>query len=232
MKIAIITSICGSSSSLPQPTVQFKDIDYVAFVDRDHDTSTIWEQRKALDFTLDSHYKGRRNAKIYKVLPQFFLPDYDYWIWVDSCHDVVMHPQEIIDNYLKEGEIGVWKHRKRTCVYREGGGLLGMKWDHPSLITDQMTYYREDGLPKNNGLIEASALIRKNTPSICVLNLRWWEQICRYSSRDQLSLPYTLWKSNITPVFLPGTVNGGTGKHTNPLIPQVRKHISRNRKLR
>ena len=76
------------------------------------------------------------------------------------------------------------------------------------------------GYPRNNGLYELPVSIRKNTDNIKILNLRWWEQICRYSSRDQISMPFVLWKTNITPKLLPGYANGGL--NANPIMPQVR----------
>ena len=222
MKIAILTALCGSVSPLPEPTVVFEDVDYIAFVDREHRGVDTWKQKKALDFTLDPAYKGRRNAKIYKVAPHLFLPDYDYWIWVDPTHDVVVHPKQIFTDHLQDKEIGLWRHPIRNCIYQEATTLLELKWDHPHLITSQMEHYKKEGYPEDNGLIEAPVLIRKNTSRIQTMNLRWWEQICRYSSRDQLSLPYALWKSKIDPLLLPGKLSGGSPANTNPLIPQLR----------
>tara|TARA_R110000803_G_scaffold137035_3_gene204055 strand:+ start:301 stop:972 length:672 start_codon:yes stop_codon:yes gene_type:complete len=219
MKIAIITSIFGLNTKLRDPSNKFDGVDYIAFVDHKHDCS-VWEQRNALNFTLDNKYNGRRNAKIYKVLPQMFLPEYDYWFWVDSTHEVIVHPKEIIEKYLGESEIGLWKHTDRNCSYKEAEIINQLNYDHKSLVNEQINYYSSMGYPKNNGLYELPVSIRKNTDNTKILNLRWWEQICRYSSRDQISMPFVLWKTNITPKLLPGYANGGL--NANPIMPQVR----------
>jgi hypothetical protein len=83
-----------------------------------------------------------------------------------------------------------------------------------------MEYFESTKYPKNNGLYELPCSIRKNTEIINKMNLMWWEIICRYSSRDQISLPYVLHKLNIQPLILEGCANcGGYG---NKIIPQVR----------
>ena len=220
MKIAILTSICGINTRLRNPNVKFEGVDYIAFVDNPHPQAPMWEQREALNFTLDGKYIGRRNAKIYKVMPQMFLPEYDYWFWVDATHEVIIHPQKIIENYIGDAEIALWKHTDRDCVYKEAAILAQLRYDHLPLIQAQTQYYTSVGYPANNGLYELPVSIRKNTDDIKVLNMRWWEQICRYSSRDQLSMPFVLWKGNITPKILPGWANGGLRQ--NPIMPQVR----------
>ena len=180
----------------------------------------MWEQRVALDFTLDDRFNGRRNAKIYKVMPQMFLPDYDYWFWVDSTHSVIIHPKEIIEKYLGDSEIGLWKHTDRDCAYSEANIIKNLNYDHIDLVDRQIEYYKSVGYPVNNGLYELPVSIRKNTDKIKILNMRWWEQICRYSSRDQISMPFVLWKTGIQPKLLPGYANGGL--NANPIMPQVR----------
>ena len=220
MKIAVITSMFGLKTKLKDPSKKFDGVDYIAFVDRTHEGCVVWEQRNALNFTLDDRFNGRRNAKIYKVLPQMFLPKYDYWFWVDSTHEVIIHPKEIIENYLGDSEIGLWKHTDRNCAYKEAEIINQLNYDHKHLISNQINYYLSMDYPKENGLYELPVSIRKNTDNIKILNLRWWEQICRFSSRDQISMPFVLWKTNITPKLLPGYANGGL--NANPIMPQVR----------
>jgi len=218
-KVAIITAICGNVAKLHTPNNIFKDVDYFAFVDKPQKCEG-WTQLPALDFSLDSLYRNRRNAKIYKIMPHLFFPDYNYWIWHDPTHEVIENPLEFCEQYLHNKDLGVFKHTHRTCIYEEASELLKLKYDLPENIHRQMDYYRSQCYPKNNGLYELPTFIRKNTDKIKVLNLRWWEQICKYSSRDQLSLPFVAWKTAVSICTLPGYANGGL--HKNKLIPQIR----------
>lgn len=219
MKIAILTSISGINNKLINPLNIFDNVDYHAFVDNITDNS-IWTQHKNLDFTIDNKYKGRRNAKIYKILPNLFLPEYDYYFWADSTHEVILDPYHVVNNIINNSDIALFKHTHRDCVYDEADELISLNYDHIHLIQEQKKYYESNNYPKNNGLYELPCSIRKNTEIINTMNLMWWEIICRYSSRDQISLPYVLHKLNIYPHILDGCAN--CGFYGNDIIPQVR----------
>jgi hypothetical protein len=223
MKILIFTAICGIPNPLVDPIEKYDGVDYIAFVDKYHDCS-VWQQKKSHDFTTDDTYRGRRNAKIYKILPHLMFPGYDYYFWVDSTHEVIQHPITIIEQYLKGGSLGVFNHHCRDCVYDEGKVVVECGLDKPELVNPQLEYYERMGYPRNNGLWELTAFIRKNTPETQVMNLRWWEQICKYSSRDQISFNVVLWTLNIIPTVLPGIV---LGMDQNPLITQKRLDIKK-----
>lgn len=228
MRIAIITALFGDRDILEDPKIVHSNIDYYAFVDKKYNCK-IWQQKDIFDFTIDDKYRGRRNAKIYKILPQLFLPDYDYWFWVDPTHEVVEKPEIIIESYLKKNDIAVWKHTARNCAYQEANEIINLNYDHLTNICELVGFLNLKGFPKNYGLYELSSFIRKNTTRIQLFNIKWWEIICKYSSRDQISFPFLLWKLNIIPTILPGYINGYNENGQlgcNNLIPQKRTHLT------
>jgi hypothetical protein len=203
IKIAVITSNIGERCGglLMEQSKKFDGIDYHAFVDEKKQES-MWIQHDSIDFTNDKSFKDRRNAKIYKILPFLFLPNYDYYIWIDSTHNIVKHPLEIIKSI--NSDISVFKHSERNCIYDESNAVKYLKYDYPELVDKQMSDYFMDGYPPKNGLYELPCFIVKNSDKIKKLSLMWWEQICKYTSRDQLSFPYVIWKMNMTPQVLQG----------------------------
>ncbi|MHA8108527.1 glycosyltransferase domain-containing protein [Aquirufa sp. A-Brett2-W8] len=219
LKIAVITSISGMSNKLKNPKIIFDNVDYFAFVDEIQHNS-IWNQRLISDFTIDDKYQGRRNAKIFKVLPHLFLPEYDYFFWVDSTHELILDPYYVIKNIISEADIALFRHSQRNCVYDEADELIKLNYDHVNLINSQIDFYKSKNFPKNVGLFELPCSIRKNTPQINTLNLMWWELICKYSSRDQISLPFAMHKLSIEPFILDGFANNGF--YSNKIMPQVR----------
>ena len=80
----------------------------------------LWIKHPIIPFSSDVRYKNRRDAKVYKVLPFAFLPDYDYYFWIDSTHTLQANPQEVISKYLTNSDVGVFKHPQRDCIYIEG----------------------------------------------------------------------------------------------------------------
>ena len=117
MKIAVITSSIGSNSLLDP--IAFDGVDYHAFVDYNV-SNDKWITHPTISFSSDPTYSNRRNAKVYKILPFAFLPDYDYYFWVDSTHILETDPYEVIDKYLSNSDVAVFKHPERNCIYPEG----------------------------------------------------------------------------------------------------------------
>jgi hypothetical protein len=228
MKIAIFTALYGNRNTLSDPTVVHDNVDYVAFVDRQHPQCKVWKQVIGPKFTCDNNYQHRRNAKIYKILPNLYSSEYDYYFWVDATHDVVANPFDICKEYLSDNDIALFKHTTRNCTYDEAIEVKRLQLDDSNLIDFQLAFYKRGGMPSGYGLFELPVMVRKNTQRILDLNLKWWEQICKFSSRDQLSFMYCLWKLGIEPTVLPGFANGinpNTGKiGNNNLIPQTRNH--------
>jgi hypothetical protein len=221
-RVAIVTALCGNRESLVNPPEVFPNADYHAFVSKWHPDAKKWIQHEVAPFSNDPKYALRRNAKIYKILPQLFIPNYEYYIWHDVSHNVISEPEAMCDQYLKGSDIGCFKHTQRNCIYDEGQVLKELKYDHIELLEKQIEFYRSRKYPANIGLFEMSAFICRNTPAILTLKLKWWDNICRYSSRDQLSFMYALWETGISPAVLPGFANG---MRNNPLVTQTRQHV-------
>ena len=215
MKIAVLTSSIGSTKLLePKP---FDGVDYHAFVDYEND-NTSWIKHPIIPFSSDVRYKNRRDAKVYKVLPFAFLPDYDYYFWIDSTHTLQANPQDVIDKYLTNSDIAVFKHPQRDCIYIEGEFVKQIKFDHPNLLEDQLEFYKDMCYPKNNGLYELPVRVQRNTKLTQQMGWMWWEQICMFSSRDQISFPFVCHQLGIKPSILPGVANTIQG---NEIMPQL-----------
>ena len=219
MKIIIYTAVCGEQDELVDPEVVFENISYIAFVDKQYDCK-VWKQILIQEFSTDSVFKDRRNAKAYKVLSHLFLPDHDYSIWVDSTHELIYDPYEICGMF--KGDISLFNH-DRDCLYREAYLVKRDGLDWPDNTDRQIEFYKKEKMPESYKLYELVAFLRKKSPIIGKLNMMWWEQICKYSSRDQISLPYCLWKLDIIPEILPGNVF----RSENSFFKKKRNHLSR-----
>ena len=219
MKIAVVTTSAAANVP-PEPVIIADNIEYHAFVDGDLFSANIpgWTKHKIIDFTASFNFKSRRNAKIYKILPFLFLPNFDYYIYLDSGHILEKDPIDIINQFLQNSDIAVFKHPERNCVYEEGEEVKKISFDIPELIDRQLNFYRKANYPANNGLYELPARIQKNTEAVQRMSLMWWELICKYSSRDQISFPYACHTTNITPAILPGRANSFRG---NNIMPQI-----------
>ena len=58
--------------------------------------------------------------------------------------------------------------------------------------------YKKEDFPDNNGLVESCLIIRKhNEKEVIEQMVKWYDQIEKYSLRDQLSFNCISWKTGI-----------------------------------
>ena len=223
MKICVYTAIAGEKNLLTTPETVYPDVSYIAFVDRPYDCD-VWEQRELIDFSLDVRFRNRRNAKIYKINPELFLPEHDVSVWIDPTHELFSHPREFIERHalLESTDIAVFRHSARSCVYDEGEFVKTVGWkEHEHLLDMQLENYRDSGFPRGFGLFELMVIIRRNCQSTWRFNRCWWEQICKYSSRDQLSFPFVAWSLDAKVGVAPGFLTSPD----NEFARYVRRHL-------
>ena len=213
-KIAVLTASIGSLD-LYNPTKFLDQVDYHAFVSKDKvGIKDNWIRHEAPRFSVIDGFGDRRSAKFPKVLPHLAAPGYEYYIWIDCTNKLEEDPNILIEKYLKETDIACFKHDRRGCAYQEIDICIKNRLDQKKLLEDTKQFLKSKNFPKDLGLTENTCRIQRNTSLMNTMGLMWWELICKYSSRDQLTLPYVLNKLNISPSIMPGRAQG-----SNPYMP-------------
>ncbi len=206
----VYTAIFGNKDRLVDPQVTPRNVDFVCFTDQDL-SSAVWRVHKIEPEFSDS----RLQAKMFKVLPHKFLPDYDISIWVDGNVLIRGDVNKLIDKYLRDHDIAFFDHRNlqpdaRGCIYEEAKALLEMAGkgkvkDDPRIIQQQIDDYSAQGYPKNNGLIVGGVILRRhNLPQVIEVMEKWWQEINKYSIRDQLSFNFVAWQNKIDFGYIDG----------------------------
>lgn len=145
----------------------------------------------------DKSMTARLQARIAKTHMWEFLPDYDYYLWVDSsCRlrnkDAV---QWFLDK-LGKGDIAVFRHPHRHTVQEEADYLKKRLAMNCPYITPR--YENEDiggqlaAVNPDAPLYASTAFIYKDSPVVRGAMREWWYNISRYHSIDQLSLPHVI----------------------------------------
>jgi hypothetical protein len=188
----VLTCTLGNKDILKDPPKAFDSCDYIAIVDKDYDVK-VWQQYGHYNFSSIDQYTHRRNAKLYKVLSTILFPDYEYIIWHDANHQLMTNPSDIIDEY-GNFDMCLINHPLRDCAYDEMEVVAACNLDDLHNLYSQKIYYESKGFPKHNGLYAMGCHVKKNTPKMTTFELKWWEHICKFSSRDQCSFSYCLWE--------------------------------------
>jgi len=201
-KKVVYTALIGDRNRLICEPVYITDgWDYICFTDLDTIRTEVPIEQSAWEFrriknTIDVKKMSRR----IKILCDEYLPEYETSLYIDTRFRTVRD----IDSWIKEitngntYDIIVMRHNKRSCLYKEADFLD--KCNHSRytkvLIRKQITDYKAEGVPRYMGLYAPGIMVRKhgNDRVKCLMSC-WWEQIEKYSHRDQIGLAYSLWKN-------------------------------------
>lgn len=205
--VVVYTAISGKYDILRSHQYLVDSWDYVCFTDEQISGLHAWEIRPMKELgTLGAN----RKAKYYKLFPHKLFPEYEYSIWIDGNWDITgPHLEHVTKRLLKKKNLSIAlnPHNWRDCIFDEAKECIIRRLDKKKVIQKQMSYLRQKGFPKKQGLFEMNLILRKHhSPSVITLMESWWDMIMRFSKRDQLSFTYVLWRYFHRPdlLFEPG----------------------------
>jgi len=188
-KVLVYTAIFGKKGLPPfliNPNLALEDTDFVCFTDNpllksDHYTIVVIEPRFS---------DPTRDARKIKICGHPKMEGYNTAIWHD--YGVVMDCAKLPDliPFSSKFLISVFKHDE-TCSYAEARKCIELKKDKIWSLIRQMFFYAFiEKLPTRQGVYETGIMVLDvNTYFGSELQFNWWENVKRFSKRDQLSLP-------------------------------------------
>ncbi|MCD7471141.1 hypothetical protein HAX54_011451 [Datura stramonium] len=222
-RVVVSSCIFGSSDFLRRPTSKLiseyskKNVCFVMFVDEET-LSTLSKEGNAPD---DGGFVGlwrlvvvrnlpytdmRKTGKVPKFLTHRLFPSSRYSIWLDSKLRLATDPMLIIDHFLWQtgSEYAISNHYTRHCVWEEVLQNKRLNKYNHTAIDEQFSFYQSDGLTKFDPLNpnpslpsyvpEGSFIVRAHTPMSNLFSCLWFNEVDRFTSRDQLSFAYTFLK--------------------------------------
>ena len=139
----------------------------------------------------------RMTAKSFKVLPHRLFPKYSSSLWIDT--NMTINQSSIEEIKELDGHLmTTFSHNKRDYVYQEAIECVTKGKDTLMKMIVLMMYFYKENYYKQTSLRQCRWLLRKhNDQNIILLMESWWALIRKYSIRDQLSLPFCIWKGNV-----------------------------------
>ncbi|XP_062231907.1 probable hexosyltransferase MUCI70 [Phragmites australis] len=140
---------------------------------------------------------ARRNGKVPKLLLHRLFPNARYSIWIDGKLKLVRDPYQVLERFLwrKNVSFAISRHYKRFDVFEEAeANKAGGKYDNAS-IDYQIEFYKREGLthyssaklPITSDVPEGCVIIREHIPITNLFTCLWFNEVDRFTSRDQLS---------------------------------------------
>jgi len=189
-KFVLYTAAFGRITRFKIPNISIPNVDRFCYTNLNM-KKRFYKMKKMKSGRIISVMKQRR-IKI--CIPDEIFDNYEYSVYVD-CKRPYSVDFEYLMSCLEPGsDFLTRRHKRRSCTYDEGMFCIARKKDHKSVILKQLEFYKSQKFPTHYGLHATGLLMRRHTEKVREFSTLWWEQIEKYSHRDQISLPYVAWK--------------------------------------
>lgn len=182
MRKAIFTVITGGyDPAIKAPN--FKGWDNILYCDQSIDPKG-WELR--VIEPSDNPFVLSRKIK---MLSHKHLSEYDLVCYVDGNQRLFQPPSDV----------PIWfRHSRRKNIYEEARQLVINGRYTKEQINSHIAHFDNQGY-EDTGLYLNGYFVRDHSPEINNLHEIWYQETKLYSHRDQLTLPYAIWKTGIEP---------------------------------
>ena len=195
---AVYTAVYGNYDVIEEPMYVNPKLDYFAFTDGDLPVDSVWNKVEISQYPQLKDLDNYHRAKYIKMFPYEFLQDYDFSIWVDGNVNLIAdtYPLAIMS---KGSPMATYSNPIHDCIYTEARYMIFQGRLPADGAKIQMSDYRQAGFSEHLGMREFSIIYRDHSNKECYdLMKEWWEHVNKYTMRDQLSLPFILWKNGKT----------------------------------
>ncbi|KAG2677821.1 hypothetical protein I3760_12G114700 [Carya illinoinensis] len=210
-EVIVASAIFGNYDIIQQPKniseVARKNVRFYMFIDEE--TEAYMKNSSVLDSSKRvglwriivvhniPYTDPRRNGKVPKLLLHRIFPNVRYSIWIDGKLQLVVDPYQILERFLwrENANFAISRHYKRFDVFEEAeANKAAGKYDNAS-IDYQIEFYRREGLtpyslaklPITSDVPEGCVIIKEHIPITNLFTCLWFNEVDRFTPRDQLS---------------------------------------------
>lgn len=193
-RIVVYTCITGGYDKIIEPNYCFDNIDYCLFSDKNIKAKKWVVRQIPEECKMNNNILTNRFIKMHPHL-LFSGSKYDYSIYVDGNIKIVSDLTPMTNNLGKLG-LAFHRHALRDDISKEVKACIWQKKGNRKALLKQVKKYKKDGFPKDFGLLECNIIVAdlKNHNSEKITNNWWYEFSKSGSMRDQIALPYVIWK--------------------------------------
>jgi len=198
----VYTAIAAGYETLKLPEAPDPETDYIYFAPAPAAEEGPWTYRP-FEWTDED---PTRIARWHKLHAPDLFPDAETVVWIDGNITLLPGVEREIREKLLAGPnpIATLRHFDRDNIRDEAEACIARGKDDPALLRAQFARYRAAGLPEKHPFAETTIVaLRPGDPRVRAVFATWWEELAAGSRRDQISLPFALWKhgADFTPLF-------------------------------
>ncbi|XP_059661511.1 probable hexosyltransferase MUCI70 [Cornus florida] len=209
--VIVASAIFGNYDIIHQPQniSEFarKNIPFYMFIDEETEThmknSSVLDGSKRVGLwrvivVYNTPYTdSRRNGKVPKLLLHRLFPNVRYSIWIDGKLQLVVDPYQVLERFLwrQNASFAISRHYRRFDVFVEAEANKAAGKYYNASIDYQIDFYKKEGLtpysetklPITSDVPEGCVIIREHIPITNLFTCLWFNEVDRFTSRDQLS---------------------------------------------
>jgi hypothetical protein len=234
-EIVVYTCIAGPYDRLSEAHEE-RGVRHVCFTDQKGEVPGPWEKRELR--TPPTIRTGRLINRYHKMRSHSLFPNHKYSIYIDG-NATYGAPYRTIIDALAEAELGLaaFAHPRNphtlsdevAACLRTGKFTRGDR----AALDAQLSFYEREGMPSTPRIPAGYFLARNHENQRLATSMQlWWEQLVKFTTRDQISLPYVLWKSGLPWGFVDSLVPNSASiltrrAHKRSLTQRVLRRLQR-----
>ncbi len=206
MKSFVIYSVVtGNYDVILQPKVVDNRFDYVLFTNDSIESTGVWTIRPIPKVISGDN---KRLSRFPKTHPESLLSEYKASLYIDANIQIIDQwvYQRFIELYNQSVEYAGIKLvlTGRDCIYDHSLDMCLWRLEYPSIAVKQCHALFVEGFPRHYGINENNVIFRIHSDTMKAVDEEWWRWITTFSSRDQFSYMFCLWKYKVViNYFLP-----------------------------
>ncbi len=152
-----------------------------------------------------SNFRDAKSANhYYRSMIHEEVPGYDASIYVDGNIRILGNLRQLFEAFLATNAgLGVYRHPLRSTVADEAHAcLVSGKISAIDMLQQELQSQKDDGFKDDIGLIEATIMMKNHHDQRMRLAMQLWQdRFESFGTRNQLSLPYVIWKTGVTCLY-------------------------------
>lgn len=204
MTITVFTCVVGPTRDrLRPPTVHNPSVRYVCLTDRP--TSPAPYEHVPVAVPVNGARSAELFARQIKILadhPSLGTPD--VMLWHDAAFELTCDPNKVARQHLQGVDVVAFRHPHRGRIEDEGEVIARMGYTAQDILASQVATYRDAGFAEASVITSTGFSVRRMSPAIRAFNACWWDEVRRWTWRDQMSVDYALWKTEVPVGYFAG----------------------------
>ena len=189
----IYSAMFGDYDNIHSPLIQLSDWDLVLFTNSDISINNC----NVVKVSMEQGFDNVKMSRLYKIMPHHYFKDYHLSLWIDSSILIYEPINDILNFITNEKKLCLYRHTKNWK--QEMDSVVKFRKKNRDILNSQMIDYQSDGFDVNDKIMAGGVILREHLDYKVIETMEfWWEQFNKYyTRRDQLSLAYAIWKTQL-----------------------------------